>query len=118
MKNTVKQLATGTFIALLVMVGNVKATELKTSNSLNIETETILQMENWMTNENIWNTNATIMAEFIVETEASLELENWMTNSEVWNANSSIVEEVETGMIIEDWMINDKTWNTAGKEKK
>ncbi|QIA06462.1 hypothetical protein [Draconibacterium halophilum] len=118
MKNTVKRIATGTFIALLLMVGNVKATELKVANSFNIETETTLQMENWMTNQNIWNTNATNMVELIVETESSMAIENWMTNPEVWNSTNSVVEEVETGMEIENWMINDKIWNTVSNENE
>ncbi len=45
MKTIAKQIAAGTFIALLLMVGNVKATETKAT------TETTLQLEEWMTDE-------------------------------------------------------------------
>ena len=107
MKATVKQIAAGTFIALILMVGNVKAegTEIKASNSEIIETT--LQLENWMTDETIWNTNS---LEFVQETEASLELENWMTNAESSNINSNLIEDAETESELEDWMTDDATW--------
>ena len=58
MKTIVKQLATGTFLTFLLLVGNVNAegTETNTLNSEIIETS--LQVENWMTDETIWNTNS------------------------------------------------------------
>ncbi len=117
MKTTVKQIASGTFIALLLMVGNVKATDLKASSLEGIAIETTLQMEKWMTNETIWNTNSVNIAEFVVETEPGLELENWMTNAEAWNANYSFVEEVETEMELEGWMTYDKIWNAVNNDK-
>ena len=84
MKTTLKQLAAVTFIALL-LVGSFKSegTELKASGLQIIETN--LQLENWMTNEKIWNSNFVKIAEFVVETEPGLELENWMTNDNIWN---------------------------------
>jgi hypothetical protein len=111
MKTTLKQLTAGTFIALLLLVGNVnaKGTEVIASSHENIEST--LQIENWMTNEAIWNTNTTKFVEFVQETETSLELENWMTNSETWNSNYKLVEETETGMSLETWMLNEKLWN-------
>ena len=112
MKTTMKQLAAGTFIALILLVGNVKAegTEIKASSHESIETT--LQLENWMTNETIWNTNAINNSEFVQETETNLEIENWMTNDKVWNLNNSFVEETETGLELESWMTNDEAWNT------
>ena len=58
MKTTVKQIASVTFIALILLVGNVKAegTEAKASGQESIETT--LQLEKWMTDETIWNTNS------------------------------------------------------------
>ena len=114
MKTTIKQITTGTFIALLLMVGNVYATETKASSHEAIETT--LQLENWMTNESIWNTNSINIAEFVVETETSMELENWMTNAESWNVNNSFVNEVESGLELEDWMTNDETWITVDND--
>ena len=111
MKTTVKQLAAGTFIALLLLVGNVNAegTEAKASSHENIEAT--LQVEKWMTNEFIWNTNSVGISEFGEETEANMELENWMTSAETWNLSSNFVEETETGMDLESWMTNESTWN-------
>ena len=111
MKNTVKQIAAGTFIALLLLVGNVKAdgTEIKALNNEAIETT--LQLENWMINETIWNTNSLNIAEFVVETETSMELEDWMTNAESWSLNNNFVNEAESVLQLEDWMTNDETWN-------
>ena len=58
MKTTVKQIASLAFIALILFVGNVKAdgTEIKATSLKTIETS--LELENWMTNETVWNTNS------------------------------------------------------------
>jgi hypothetical protein len=111
MKTTVKQLAAGTFIAFLLLVGNVNAegTEVKASSQENIETT--LQVENWMTDEDLWNTNSISISEFIQESETSLELENWMTSEETWNLNKNFVEEAEASLELENWMTSEETWN-------
>ena len=116
MKTTVKQIAAATFIALILLAGNVKATDTKVSSQEAIETT--LQLENWMTNESIWNTNSINHAEFVRETETSMELENWMTNAETWNPNNSFVNEAESGLELEDWMTNDETWNTVNNDNE
>jgi len=109
MKTTVKHLTAGTFIALLLLVGNVKAegTEAKASSQENIETT--LQLENWMTDEVIWNTNSISIAEINQETETGLDLENWMTSEETWSVNGNFVE--EAAMELENWMTSEETWN-------
>ena len=111
MKTTMKQLAAGTFIALLLLVGNVnaKGTEAKASGHESIETT--LQIEKWMINEVLWNTNAISIAKVSQETETSLELENWMTSSETWNLNTLFVEVSEESLEIENWMTSEETWN-------
>jgi hypothetical protein len=111
MKTTVKHLTAGTFIALLLLVGNVKAegTETKASSRENIETT--LQLENWMTDEVIWNTNTISISEISQETETNLDLENWMTSEETWNTSNNFVEETEAGMELESWMTSEETWN-------
>lgn len=116
MKTTVKQLTAGTFIALLLLVGNVnaKGTEAKASSHENIETT--LQLEKWMTNEVIWNSNSFSFSEINQETEASLGLENWMTSAETWNVNNNFVEETEAGLEIENWMTSEETWNVEKTE--
>ena len=111
MKTTVKHLTAGTFIAFLLLVGNVnaKGTEAKASSHENIENT--LQVEKWMTDEFVWNTNSVSISEFGEETEATMELENWMTSEETWNLSINFVEETETGMDLESWMTNEATWN-------
>jgi len=91
MKTTVKQLTAGTIIALFLLVGNVnaKGTEVKASGHENIETS--LQIEKWMTNEEIWNNTTETISTINQESESGLELENWMTSAETWNFNNSIV---------------------------
>jgi hypothetical protein len=113
MKTTMKQLAAGTFIAILLLVGNVNAKGIETKASSHENFEATLQVEKWMTDEFIWNTNLLGIAEFGAETEATLELENWMTSAETWNLSSSFIEETETGMDLETWMTNESTWNVG-----
>jgi|SRR5680860_505470 len=107
MKTTLKQITAGTFIALLFLVGNAKATEIKTGASSHEAIETTLQLENWMTDETIWNTNSLNIMEFVQETEAELELEDWMINDETWNSDNIIIEPELT---LENWMINSNVW--------
>jgi len=113
MKTTMKQLAAGTFIALLLLVGNVKAegTEVKASSQESIETT--LQLEKWMTDETLWNKNSMNILEFTQETETGMDLETWMINSATWNFNHNFVEETETGMELENWMTSEETWNLS-----
>ena len=118
MKATVKQLATITFIALLLMAINVKAegTEAKAKSSEAVETT--LQLENWMTDETIWNTNSAMYVELAPESEATLQLEDWMTTTETWNLNYSIDEETEPALELENWMVSDLSWNINSVENE
>jgi hypothetical protein len=111
MKTTIKKLTAGTFIAFLLLVGNVQAegTELKASGLETIETS--LQLENWMTSETIWKTNSISMVEFIQETETGMELENWMTSEKVWNENQLFKQETESMLVLENWMTSETTWD-------
>ena len=105
MKTTIKQITAGTFIALLFLVGNVNAKE--THVTITENNETNLQLENWMTDETVWNTNSINMAEFVLETETSMELEDWMTNDETWNTVSN---NDEPKLTVENWMVNSNLW--------
>ena len=110
MKTSVKQIATGTFIALLLMVGNVKATELKPSSLESIESiekETTFQIENWMVNDLVCNKNSINIAKFVQEVEPVMELENWMTNYPTWNTSNN---DNEPKLTVENWMFNDSIW--------
>jgi len=107
MKTTLKQIAAGTFIVLLVLAGNLKSegTELKTS-ALEI-TETSLQLENWMTSEAVWNTSSLSYLDFALETEANMEIESWMTSETIWNAEEVIKDEK---LLLENWMVDSEVW--------
>ena len=110
MKTTVKQLAAGTLIALLLLGGNgyAKGTQAKASSQ---ETETTLQLEKWMTNERVWNSKSTFNFEIGQETETGLSLENWMTKAETWNLNTNFRKEAESKMELENWMTSEEIWN-------
>ncbi len=107
MKTTLKQIAAGTFIVLLVLAGNVKAAETELKASALEITETSLQLENWMTSEVIWNTNSLSSLDFALETEANMEIESWMTSETVWNAEEKIKDEKLT---LENWMVDSEIW--------
>lgn len=111
MKTTMKKLAAGTFIAILLMVGNVQAegTETKITSQ---EIESTLHVEKWMTSENLISTNMSLIAEIEQESETELGIEKWMTSSDTWNVNNNIAEEIESEMALENWMVNSETWNT------
>lgn len=111
MKTTMKKLAAGTFIAILLMVGNVQAegTETKITTQA---VETTLQIEKWMTSDNMMNIHSVSVTEIKNETEAALEIESWMANSQTWNINNRFIEETEAGLQVENWMTKSETWNT------
>jgi hypothetical protein len=113
MKTTMKELAAGTFIALLLLVGNVKAEGTETKASSHESIESTLQLENWMIDEAIWNSNSLNISEFVQETETGMDLETWMTSSETWNFNTNFVEETEAGMEVESWMTSEDIWNLS-----
>lgn len=114
MKTTVKQIASVTFIALLLLVGNVKANGTKIEAEAHKSAETSLQLESWMTDNSIWNTNSLNVIEFASEVDADLEVESWMTNAEAWNLNNNFVAEIEAGIELESWMTSEDTWNVEG----
>jgi len=106
MKTTMKQLAAGTFLVLIMLVGNVNAegTQAKVSKHEN-EIEVALQVEKWMIENAVWNTNAEKAIVYGPEAEKSLEIENWMTDASNWDVNNNLVEATEQDLKVEDWMI-------------
>lgn len=113
MKTTLKQLATGTFIAILLFAGNTNAKETRASSHESLETT--LQLEKWMTNEFIWNANSISFTEIGQETETNLEIENWMTSLETWNFDAGIFEETDETMELENWMTSEEKWSVDDK---
>ncbi|HSH20310.1 MAG TPA: hypothetical protein VLA03_07640 [Draconibacterium sp.] len=118
MKTTVKQLAAATLIALLLVIGNVNAEGTETKALIRESIETTLQLENWMTNEAVWNKNAFNFGEYFQETESNLQIENWMTSDKTWSSNKSFVEETETSLELECWMTCEKIWNGNNNVEK
>lgn len=117
MKNIVKQIAAGTFLTMVLIFGfeNANGTELKAPVNNNLETS--LQLENWMINENTWNTNNTFIAGDMLETETEteLKLESWMTGDSMWEVATWFVTEAEKTIELETWMTSDYTWHVHEK---
>lgn len=111
MKTKMKQLAAGTFIAFLFLVGNVNAKGTETIASGHESIESSLQIEKWMTDEFLWDSNFVSLSDFTHETEKTIEIENWMTGYEIWTPVTGFVEETETGLELEKWMTSDFTRN-------
>ena len=98
-------------IAMIFTVATAKAEGYK-YNASGHETieEASLEMESWMTDESVWNTNSF----YFEEAESTLELENWMTNENLWsqeNNNDTVEEESDQSLVLESWMTNDQVWN-------
>jgi hypothetical protein len=110
MKTTIKQLAALTIFSIIFLTGNVSAKGNKaiTASSLETTVETTLEMENWMVDEAIWNTNVTEI--MVAETDSELELEGWMTDASNWKVAPQVVMETEAGLELENWMVCDDNW--------
>jgi hypothetical protein len=113
-----KQLATVTFLAFLLLAGNANAHGTALKHVSFEESEPTLQLESWMTNEFIWEVNSAVITEFEEETESKQIVENWMINTEIWNFNSAFEEETEAGLAIEDWMTDHNAWNVETTENE
>lgn len=110
MKTTVKQITAGAFLTILLFIGNTNAKGSE-FEMLKPTIETILNVENWMTNETVWNKTSTMNYEIIQAAETSIELEYWMTSETTWNRTLNVIDETETQLIVEDWMVKDNIWN-------
>lgn len=111
MKNKVKQLAAGIFLATVLVVGNAnaKGTEL---NALIIKIyEAPAQMESWMTDDAFWNTETSNSVLIVQESESALEIESWMIRDNIWEINYQLLTETESGLELENWMIKEDIWN-------
>ena len=112
MKTTIKQLAAGTILGLLLLAVNVHAEGKGAIKASSLESiETTIELENWMIDETVWN----VESFFYIEdaTEESLDLESWMVNDENWNNIVSYENETETdsSLELENWMTNSLVWN-------
>ena len=109
MKTKIRKIAAVAFFALFIFTGNAKAigTEKDASGHENIEAT--LNIENWMIDEVIWDTND--VTTFKLETEKALALECWMTNEKLWDLETEVGTETEQELEVEPWMTNDNIWN-------
>ena len=108
MKTKISQIAAVVLFALFIFAGNAKADGLKKDASSHENIEATLNIENWMINENIWDTKEVIICES--ENEEALPLENWMTNENLWDLETEVGTETEQNLAIEPWMINENVW--------
>ena len=118
MKTTMKQLATVTALAFLLLTGNANAHGRAMKHVCFDESESTLRLESWMTNETNWNSNTTVISEFTIETEPEQIVETWMINTEIWNFNNKFTEATEADLAIEDWMTAQNVWNVETTENE
>ncbi len=111
MKTKMKQLVTVSVLAFQILAGNVRADGTEAKITLFEENETTLRLEDWMTDETIWNSNSAIFADFVQEAEPKAEIESWMTEAGLWSFNCGFANETEPGLELESWMVEDFTWN-------
>ena len=112
MKTTMKQLAAGTILGLLLIAVNVHAEGKGTTIASSLESiETTMEIENWMIDESVWNLASTCNLDEAIE--ESLNLEDWMISDENWNniQNMDSATEMETSMDLECWMTDSLVWN-------
>ncbi|MBN2637047.1 MAG: hypothetical protein JXR61_12310 [Prolixibacteraceae bacterium] len=113
MKTTMKQLAAGTILALLISISinvNAKGKEaLKASNFESIETT--MELESWMIDSEIWDGTEAFIFEEIAE--EILALEDWMVCDENWIdiENMRIETQYDIDLKLESWMTNSVVWN-------
>lgn len=70
---------------------------------LEAETEDVLELEDWMTNETNFATSFSIEEEI----ESPIELENWMTDESIFSGTLMSLEiETEEAMELENWMLD------------
>jgi hypothetical protein len=106
MKTRINQLTVALFFAIFFVAGNVNATEHDVKASSHENIEATLEFENWMMDENVWNTSTFHYAK---AAEANLEIENWMINKFVWDVQFD-------SFTIENWMVNENIWEVESAE--
>ena len=113
-KAQLNQIILATFLFVFLLSGNVEAegTEWIAVSGLENITETKLEVENWMINEDYWFTEENT---FVVETEQdeNLMFEEWMFDKNKWGL--AVFEyasnETEQDLMLENWMTNEMYWN-------
>ncbi len=76
--------------------------------TIELENENPLELEDWTTNETLFDAYSMY---FEIETEEALELEDWMTKATNFsNSTFQIINETENELELENWMISEKMW--------
>ncbi len=74
-------------------------------------TDEVLELEEWMTNEAMFEAG---LMTFEEETDAPLELEEWMMEETNFsNSTFEIMDETEDTLELEDWMLNEELFDTT-----
>lgn len=114
MKVRLTQIILAAFLAALLIGGNVnaKGTEVVVVSGLENIVEQKLEVENWMVDENYWNTveDTYVVSEI---TDESLALEAWMLDENKWETAPFRFPspEAEEELLLESWMVNEIYWN-------
>lgn len=114
MKTRINQSAVALLIAFIISIGSVQATKRVTKASGHESIiETSLELENWMTDEGLWNTASALI--YMELHDEIIELESWMTDSDVWKTTESFdyKKKSETSLELEGWMTDESTWSMA-----
>jgi hypothetical protein len=110
MKTNMKKLTWLAFISFIIFTGNVNATERERKALIHESIEAELKIEDWMTNESVWERPQVKKIEFAQEQEPGLKLENWMIDETLWEP-AVLIQEKEEVLIVESWMSNENFWN-------
>ncbi len=94
----------------LTSIVNAKETEYKVASSHENIEETTLGLENWMLEENFWNTSEAAL--YALETEKAMDLECWMLDDSKWDTDIESDLDEETELELESWMYNANYWET------
>lgn len=104
-----------TMIAILVlgMIGftNISAiadNKRAVNAEFTAESDKMLTIESWMTNEDFWTSEAQDNA---MEAEETLQIESWMTNESYWTSETEVIAiEADEPLTIESWMTDESLW--------
>jgi len=73
------------------------------------ETESNLEIEDWMTDETYF---ASRINANVIEAEDALEIESWMTNDAYFSNSTASSVDTEPALDIENWMVQDTFFNS------
>ena len=107
---TMRKLAMLILLAAFFFAANVNATETERKALIHESIEAELEIEDWMTNESVWNMEQSTAIAITEELESGLEIENWMVNEEFWEIDI-LTNEKEKELFVECWMISENLWN-------